>query len=346
MKILHTTLPRRPYIYLDLVFCLVVVPLIALVFPVERWFHNFEWYIILVAIWFYGLYVFNRLVTMPWIFSGRRKMFMSFGIIVASMLINYLLSSIELYPPRPNFLDIGIHRLLPRTEQYQQAVWSLYTIVETFSMTVGLIAQIDRQRALQSEIEARRDKAEINLYRAQVNPHFMFNTLNSVYGLFITRNPAAISALERYITLMRYIHTSSLREEAPLSEEAEYIRQYVALQQLRLNEMTSVDLHISLENPQLEFPPMLLVTFVENCFKHGVSPIEPSCIHISMVEQQGQLTFTTSNHIFPRKGGSQMGLDNCRRRLNLLFPSHLHSLNISSASNQFNVNLTITLHNK
>ena len=143
--------------------------------------------------------------------------------------------------------------------------------------------------------------------------------------------------------MMRYIHTSSLCDYVPLCDECDYIRQYVGLQSLRLNGMTSVSLVIETSDGTLRVPPMLLVTFVENCFKHGVSPVEPSAISIKLVERDGHLSFSTSNRIFPVKRiGEHMGIDNCRKRLALLYPGR-HEMDICSDGVNYTVNLNIDL---
>ncbi len=172
----------------------------------------------------------------------------------------------------------------------------------------------------------------------------MFNTLNSLYGLFLTQNGKALESLEKFISMMRYIHTTSGHDLVPLSDETDYIRQYVGLQSLRLNEMTTVTLDIDIEHDAIEVPPMLLVTFVENCFKHGVSPVEKSDIVISLTEKDGQLLFSTSNRIFPMKRiGEHMGIENCRRRLQLLYPGQ-HRIEIDNDGHNYKVKLIINLN--
>lgn len=143
--------------------------------------------------------------------------------------------------------------------------------------------------------------------------------------------------------MMRYIHTTSCCDFVSLTEEVDYIRQYVGLQSLRLNEMTSVNLDIDISNDSVRMPPMLLVTFVENCFKHGVSSVERTSINITINEKKGELTFSTANRIFPVKRiGEHMGIENCRKRLNLLYP-HSHSLNITNDGRDFRVGLRVNL---
>lgn len=278
-------------LYIDLAFCIIVLPLMAMIFPVERWFHNFQWYVVSVGIWLYLLYFLNRFATVPVLFKGKRGRLAGAIMIAFSIAVNYGLSQVSLYTPTPNIHDNGINRIFLETQQYQQAVWSLFMIVETFSFAVGLLTQTNLQRARRRAVEAERDKAEIALYKAQIKPHFMFNTLNSLYGLFLTHNDLALTSLERFISMMRYIHTTSHCDLVPLSDEIDYIRQYVGLQSLRLNEMTNVSLDIEAENRDLMVPPMLFVTFVENCFKHGISPIEKSTISITLTEKNGILLF-------------------------------------------------------
>lgn len=330
-------------VYIDIAFCIIVLPIMMMIFPIERWFHNFQWYVISVGIWLYCLYFLNRAVTVPFLFKGKKYSGVGVVAIVVSILITYGLSRVTLYTPKPNIHDLGIERVLPSILQYQQAVWSLFMIVEAFSFAVGLLTEVNIQRTRRRAVEAERDKAEIELYKAQIKPHFMFNTLNSLYGLFLTKNENALSSLEKFISMMRYIHTTSMCSMVPLADEVDYINQYVGLQKLRLNGETSVELEIDIEDPSLRMPPMLLVTFVENCFKHGVSPVDKSQIKISMQERGGRMRFLTSNRIFPvRRIGEHMGIDNCRRRLELLYPGR-HELNTLNTGTFFVVELQIDL---
>lgn len=330
-------------IYIDLVFCLIVLPVMVMIFPVERWFHNFQWYVITVGIWLYVLYFLNRFFAVPALFGTRKRRWAGVTMILLSFAVTYLLSQISLYVPKPNIHDEGILRIFPSIQQYQQAVWALFMIVQAFSFAVGLLTQANLQKSLRRAVEAERDKAEIELYKAQIKPHFMFNTLNSLYGLFLTHDEKALESLEKYISMLRYIHTTSMQDFVAVSDEVDYIRQYVGLQSLRLNEMTSVKIDIDIENNSLKIPPMLLVTFVENCFKHGISPVEESRISILMTERNGTLIFSTENRIFPVKRiGEHMGIENCRKRLDLLYPGK-HVVSNESDGTFYRVKLCIDL---
>ena len=331
-------------LYIDLAFCLVVLPIMVAMSPIERWIQHFTTYMLCAGIWLYLVYFVNRVFTIPFLFGDRHKKIDAVIMILMSVIVTFIFSAIELYNPKPNIHDKGIVRHLPQILQYQQALWTLFMIVEAFSFSVGLLVQTNVQKARIRAAEAERDKAEIELYKAQIKPHFMFNTLNSLYGLFLTENRNALPSLEKFISMMRYIHTSSNRDLVPLSEESEYIREYVDVQSLRLNDMTKVVLGIDIHNGSLLIPPMLLVTFVENCFKHGVSPVQKSCILISLTEDDGNLAFATSNRIFPVKRiGEHMGIENCRKRLELLYPGK-YKLTINNNSDIYNVSLKIQLN--
>lgn len=330
-------------IYIDLAFCLIVLPVMAIIFPIERWFHHFPCYVIAVGAWLYALYLLNRVLTVPSLFRCRRRRWLGLLLIAVSVAVTCIFANITLYNPKPSIHDLGITRILPSVQQYQQAVWSLFMIVEAFSFAVGLLTQANTQKSRRLAVEAQRDKAEIELYRAQIKPHFMFNTLNSLYGLFLTRDEKALKSLEKYISMLRYIHTTSRRDFVPLHDEVDYIQQYVGLQSLRLNEMTSVELKTDIADNNLQIPPMLLVTFVENCFKHGVSPIERSNITVELTEKQRHLVFYTRNRIFSvRRIGEHMGIENCRKRLELLYPGR-HRMEISDDGKYYQVNLNIDL---
>ena len=331
-------------LYIDLAFCLVVLPIMVALSPIERWIQHFTTYMLCAGIWLYLVYFINRVFTIPFLFGDRHKKIGAVIMILISIIVTFIFSGIELYNPEPNIHDRDIVRHLPQILQYQQALWTLFMIVEAFSFAVGLLVHTNTQNARLREAKAERDKAEIELYKAQIKPHFMFNTLNSLYGLFLTENKNALPSLEKFISMMRYIHTSSNRDFVPLNEEAEYIREYVEVQSLRLNEMTQVALNIDIHNGHILIPPMLLVTFVENCFKHGVSPIESSRILIVITENEGKLSFTSSNRIFPVKRiGEHMGIENCRKRLELLYPGE-YELTINNNSDIYNVSLKIQLN--
>lgn len=363
-------------LYIDLAFCLVILPLMVIILPLELWYYRSPWYVYAMVAAMYAIYFVNRFFAVPLLFKGGRRN-VSCGVVlilicggIAAALAGVNLSAregpglngmpvlgpphnrpMEIPPPKPVQLerqyapptDMIVERLFPHVQPHTQAVWTLFVLVETFSFAVTLLMQTNSQKARARAVEAERDHAQVQLYKMQIKPHFMFNTLNSLYGLFLTNNPAALTSLEKFISMMRYMHVNAPRDMVPLGEEADYISQYVELQRLRLNNTTKLDLNINISEPGLKVPPMLLVTFVENCFKHGVSSVVPSTIRITIDEDNGHLLFTTHNAVFKsRSDGEHVGIANCQRRLDLLFPGK-YSLDIVREDKFFNVNLKILL---
>ena len=141
-------------IYIDIAFCLIVLPVMMMIFPIERWFHNFQWYVISVGIWLYCLYFLNRFVTVPFLFKAKKDSAVGVLVIVLSILVTFSFSHVTLYTPKPNIYDLGIERLFPYIQHYQQAVWSLFMIVEAFSFAVGLLTQTNIQRSRRRAVEA------------------------------------------------------------------------------------------------------------------------------------------------------------------------------------------------
>ena len=185
-------------LYIDLAFCLIVLPIMVALSPIERWVHNFTAYMTLAGAWLYFVYIINRTFTIPFLFGSRNKKIYGAIMILVSIIVTFTLSGIELYIPKPSIHDEGIVRRLPQILQYQQALWTLFMIVEAFSFAVGLLVQTNIQKARLRAAEAERDKAEIELYKAQIKPHFMFNTLRACLKTNVN-NKLSISQYFRHL---------------------------------------------------------------------------------------------------------------------------------------------------
>ena len=185
--------------------------------------------------------------------------------------------------------------------------------------------------------------SETKLLQAQINPHFLFNTLNALYGLLITRSDKTEATLERFINLTKYMYNNANRDFIPLGEEVEYIDQYIALQTLRLNGFAEVRFDRTVEHDAMSVPPMLLITFVENAFKYGISSNEPCFVRIRLRQQGSTLRFEVENSVFGRESqnSKRMGIANCRKRLALLYPDRHRLETGTDADGLFRVRLEI-----
>ncbi|MGN0092450.1 MAG: sensor histidine kinase [Alistipes sp.] len=319
-------------LYTDLAFCLVLLPLMLYAFPVERWWSTYPLYFASFTAWLYITYFTYKYFIVPNLFAGRRRKRYALAVMILSLAITFLFSTYEITSPFYHLRQqqMALHPLPTwGVRQNQQAVWLHYIVVVVFCFAVGTLKEAYRQRLAREEVEVARNKAELALYKAQINPHFLFNTLNTVYGLLITHSDKTESTLERFINLTKYMYNNANHDFIPLSEEVEYIGQYIDLQRLRLNDFASVEYSHRMEDATMPVPPMMLITFVENAFKYGISSNEPCFVRIILEQQGNTLRFEVRNSVFERKSNAskRMGIENCRRRLSLLYPDR-HSLEV------------------
>ena len=337
---------RNVTFYIDLAFCLILLPLMMYAFPIERWWGAYPVFFGSFLVWLYLSYFTYRHFIVPGIFHGGRRRFYALAAIALSLSVTFLFSSYQISSPFYHIRQQLIEQYpypLWGIRQSQQAVWLYYIIVVMFCFAVGMLNEVYRQRLAREEVEYERNRAELALYKAQINPHFLFNTLNTLYGLLITHSDKTEVTLERFINLTKYMYHNANREFIPLAEEVEYISQYIDLQKLRLNEYAEVGFTYEVADESMPVPPMMLITFVENAFKYGISSNEPCFIRIRLSQQDDTLCFEVENSVFGREGkaSKQMGIENCRRRLSLLYPDR-HRLDIGlSREHVFHVRLEL-----
>jgi hypothetical protein len=198
----------------------------------------------------------------------------------------------------------------------------------------------------QSEkILAQKSQAELNLLKSQVQPHFLFNTLNNIYYEAYREAPRTAKLIERLSDIMRYFVDESPKDEVSLATEIQFLENYIALEKIRIRH--EIELNFIREcNPDVRIPPMLLMTFVENIFKHGIDKSSSeNKIEISLVQQDGYLLFQTRNRIYEIggvPGGSGFGIENLRKRLAFLYGTRFE-LNIDTGDGYFTAFLKVPL---
>lgn len=195
------------------------------------------------------------------------------------------------------------------------------------------------------EIEREKIASELALLKSQVNPHFLFNTLNNIRSLVRKNSVYTETAILKLSQLMRYMIHEANEEKVALVKEIDYIKDYIDLQKLRLSEKVVIEFEL-IGNPEGKMiEPMLLIPFVENAFKHGLSYRDDSYVYIKLEVNDGKLSFTTRNRFNPSKEVnvtecSGFGLSNIRRRLTFLYPDD-HQLQVEQDDNEFRVFLTL-----
>ena len=330
---------------MDMAFCFILLPLVIYAFPVERWWGTYPLFFCSFVGWLYVTYFLYKYFIVPRLFIKGKKRTIAVAVIVLSLAVTFLFSAYEITSPLYH-IHQQQRQLYPYPiwgiRQNQQAIWLHYILVVIFCFAVGMLKEVYRQKLARAEMEYERNKAELALYKAQINPHFLFNTLNTLYGLLITQSDKMEITLERFINLTKYMYNNANREFIALAEEVDYIGQYIALQQLRLNELADIRFTHEVEREEMPIPPMMLITFVENAFKYGISSDDPCFIHIQLNQRAEKLCFEVVNSTFGREAGhsARMGIQNCRRRLELLYPEH-HRLEIEQEHGLFRVRLEL-----
>ena len=330
---------------MDMAFCFILLPLVIYAFPVERWWGTYPLFFCSFVGWLYVTYFLYKYFIVPRLFIKGKKRTIAMAVIVLSLAVTFLFSAYEITSPLYH-IHQEQRQLYPYPiwgiRQNQQAIWLHYILVVIFCFAVGLLKEVYRQKLARAEMEYERNKAELALYKAQINPHFLFSTLNTLYGLLITQSDKTEITLERFINLTKYMYNNANREFIALAEEVDYIGQYIALQQLRLNELADIRFTHEVEREEMPIPPMMLITFVENAFKYGISSDDPCFIHIQLNQRAEKLCFEVVNSTFGREAGhsARMGITNCRRRLELLYPEH-HRLEIEQEHGLFRVRLEL-----
>jgi LytS/YehU family sensor histidine kinase len=224
-----------------------------------------------------------------------------------------------------------------------------------------LMQKYRHQRRLQAEAEEEKLKGELRFLKSQINPHFLFNTLNSAYALTLQKSDLAPNLILKLSQMLRYVLYECQAEKVPLEREIKYLRDYIDLESFRLGGRLDVDLKVEGALHNVRIPPMILQPFVENAIKHGVANslqggwikilirTEPSQVaniyHFSFQVRNSiphQTTFPLNPTLTGEGPASGIGIDNVRRRLNLLFPN-THRLEIIKTNDQYKISLSFDL---
>ncbi|OXB20710.1 histidine kinase [Flavobacterium tructae] len=184
---------------------------------------------------------------------------------------------------------------------------------------------------------------EIKFLKAQINPHFIFNTLNNIYSMVYFQSDKSLMAIEKLSQIMRFTTYESQKEKIKLADEIDYIKAYIELEQLRHQDSAFIDFRIETQNSSEEIPPYILSPLIENALKHGVTSNEkPILIELRLEDRK--LNFKVVNDIAVQKkdklGG--IGLNNLRKRLEIHYPQK-HQIKVVNQNNQFTAELEIEL---
>jgi two-component system LytT family sensor kinase len=239
-----------------------------------------------------------------------------------------------------------IHSLIDRDPNSHTNGLGVAVFFLTFSTGFLYFKRGMAQQYRLQEAESKQIQTEMALLRSQVNPHFLFNTLNSLYALSLERSERLPEVILKLSGLMRYLLDSSHRKTVPLAEEIRFVEDYVELEQLRLD--AGVRLRVVGDPGTRVVAPMLMVPLVENCFKHGLGGNDKAGrVHIDIEIADDQIRFTAENGKAGRgqvddNTGTGVGLENLQRRLALLYPGR-HRLTVVEEEDTHRVEMALWL---
>ena len=228
----------------------------------------------------------------------------------------------------------------------QQYIFLLLFLIAIGSTVIRIISDWQRHQRDRKDLETQRMQSEIKFLKSQINPHFLFNTLNSLYALTLKKSDKAPEIVIKLSEMMRYTLKEAQLDLVPLESEINYITNYIDLQKVRFD--NSVKFSFDLEGNFMEnqIAPLLLIPFIENAFKHGVNSEQNSNIKITISIKGNVIHLQVFNNKVEIKNDAEeksgLGIQNTKHRLELIYPDK-YVLNIMDNKSVFSVSLKITL---
>ena len=354
-------------IYLALWGMLFAAPVLSMyIRTVNNSFLTFNWTEILM-IWklfavYLILFIIHNFLLAPMLIYGRKRMlYTAMMAVIFTCFITYQCThrpQPRRFGPPPMEMRMRMHdphrppRDFKRPHQVpavfigQHDIVAVVILVLMFGMNIG-IKLFFKNRYDQKKLESLQKKnleQQLEYLKYQINPHFFMNTLNNIHALVDIDPEKAKDTILELSKMMRFILYEGDKSGVPLSREFDFIRHYVALMQLRYTDKVDIRTDLPLEAPDKTVPPLMLISFIENAFKHGISYQHQSFVHIKVEVNSDTLHFSCSNSKAEKpneeKGG--VGLTNVKQRLRLLYDDRF-TLRINNNPDSYNVELTIPL---
>lgn len=284
----------------------------------------------------------------PKFFIKRKYVLFALGILI-SFIIMYSYSFLR------NSISPKITKAIGSTKE-QPYLYNRGVIIRMFGnapLVCGLFVALNALRNWHSkqleneQLKRENTNAELQLLKAQIHPHFLFNTLNNIYSFTLTKSPLAAELVQKLSDMLNYMITDCDRMMVPVDKEIQLLNDYVALEKVRYGDRLDIQMHVNGDSKNCMIAPLLMIPFVENSFKHGASLMRGNkWMHLVININYNELEFNISNSK-PSQSNSNatkngIGLLNVQRRLGLLYPDK-HHLKINSTDNTFSVYLEIEL---
>lgn len=225
------------------------------------------------------------------------------------------------------------------------------TYTTAITMSLKLVKHWYENERLAKDLEKLNTETELKYLKSQINPHFLFNSLNSIYALSLKKSDLTPELILKLSDILRYILYEGSEKKVSLAQEVKYLQSFLELEKVRHGDRMALDIEIKGDVDGNEIAPMLLIPFVENSFKHGLGKDAASgFVHVVLDVEDNTLKFAITNskpkngHRLSNEKGytGGIGLKNVKKRLNLLYPNK-HDLSVKDTENEFNVSLQLEL---
>lgn len=342
MKTINRNSIKKEYL-IQVVFWLSLISLHVIYFLQHPYFHkpymfvqlglNYSLFILVVNLFYY--YLVPRVLKRRWWAFVLLTVFILLALPLVKQYVDLRLmhwfgaEHFALYGPNVGYWNLYVMRFV------------VYACWAGLAVFVRLLVDWFKAEKQGMELSNQQLESELAYLRSQVNPHFLFNTLNNIYALAYKKSEHTAEAVLKLSSMMRYMLYEATAERVPLSKEIENLQSFIALQKLRSRQQEVVNLEIAGQLEDKEIAPLLLIPLVENAFKHGNT--QQAAIFIHLESGRGELIFRVKNHYNQQQqkddaGG--VGLLNIRRRLALLYPDR-HQMDIRQDEETFEVTLKI-----
>jgi len=292
-------------------------------------------------------YVNYFVLTEKFLFQRKTFMFFMYNILLILVIgIAVHLWQENNMQPMPQNMKFK-HEMIPQGISFLFRDFVSLIIVAMLSVTIKMTGKWYTTEAKRQEEQKERTEAELKNLRQQLNPHFLFNTLNNIYAQIAVHPEEAQNSMLELSKLLRYVLYENTENFVALERELNFIHNYVELMRIRLNNDVDMKINIDITDSEKLVAPLLFITLIENAFKHGISPSFHSFIDINIHQNNdNQLNCTIKNSYFPKdesdQSGSGIGLENLERRLEILYP-HKHIFRIKKEDHTFVAELIIPL---
>jgi two-component system LytT family sensor kinase len=289
-----------------------------------------------------GLFYLNYLVFIPWFLNKKRYGIYAMAIVCAVVLFGFGKYGVALI-----FKQYVLMRIKGEVVGFGSYFLStVFTSLVFLFLSTALKFTVDwfLNERIQRDLENQRLSAELAFLKSQINPHFLFNSLNSIYSLAYQRSETTPEAILKLSEIMRYMLYECNDNKVDLDRELQYLQNYIDLQRIRFGNKAFIDFKIDGKVETQQIVPLLLIAFIENAFKHGVASNPQTPIRLLIEVDEAHLHFFMQNkkHTNNRDESGGIGLNNVKRRLDLLYPGK-YNLDIRDEIDTYTVELSLVL---